>query len=275
MLPGDGARLAGALAGLGSPEGVREVVGQRLARLSTATTALLELAAVAGPRVRPRGRRARRACRTPSSPRALEQAVAHGMIEEVPARPLAYRFTPRARAPRALRPHGRAAARRAAPARRRGARARHGAGDSRGRLPSSPTTSRRRRPSTARGARGRLLAAGRVGAALRDARLRRGRRALLAPRSSSASTTRAGAARRSSSSARRASRAGRVGRRHGGLPRRRARSPASSATPNMLATAAVGFEEACWRPGHHRRRAPSSCSRRRRARSARRTRSCA
>src|SRR4051794_7396719 len=48
VLPVDAGRLHGALAGLGSPEGVREVVGQRLARLTTATTMLLELAAVAG-----------------------------------------------------------------------------------------------------------------------------------------------------------------------------------------------------------------------------------
>ena len=38
----------GTLADLRSPEGVREVVGQRLARLDTATIDLLELAAVAG-----------------------------------------------------------------------------------------------------------------------------------------------------------------------------------------------------------------------------------
>jgi DNA-binding CsgD family transcriptional regulator/tetratricopeptide (TPR) repeat protein len=87
-----GARLAGALADLGSPEGVREVVGQRLARLSTATTALLELAAVAGAEFDLSVLRA-------SGPAdaelhaALEQAVAHGMIEEVPSRRLAYRFT--------------------------------------------------------------------------------------------------------------------------------------------------------------------------------------
>src|SRR5271167_1133088 len=85
-------RLARALAELGSPEGVREVVGQRLTRLSTPTTALLELAAVAGPvfelsvinqcglaEAELRG--------------ALEEAVAHGMIEEVPSQRLAYRFT--------------------------------------------------------------------------------------------------------------------------------------------------------------------------------------
>src|SRR4051794_38905495 len=44
-----GAPIARALADLGSPEGVREVVSQRLARLDTSTTGLLELAAVAGP----------------------------------------------------------------------------------------------------------------------------------------------------------------------------------------------------------------------------------
>ena len=87
------ARLAGALADLvGSPEGVREVVSQRLARLSTATTGLLELAAVAGPEfdLSVVGRAGLAAAELHA---ALEQAVAHGMIEEVPARRLAYRFT--------------------------------------------------------------------------------------------------------------------------------------------------------------------------------------
>ncbi len=76
---------AGTLADLRSPEGVREVVGQRLARVDTATIDLLELAAVAGQEfdLSIVGR---------AGP-ALERAVAHGMIEEVPARRLAYRFT--------------------------------------------------------------------------------------------------------------------------------------------------------------------------------------
>ena len=92
VLPGEGARLAGALAGLGSPEGVREVVGQRLARLNTATTDLLELAAVAGREfdlglLAPAGRA------DAELQAALAQAVAHGVLEEVPARPLAYRFS--------------------------------------------------------------------------------------------------------------------------------------------------------------------------------------
>jgi DNA-binding CsgD family transcriptional regulator/tetratricopeptide (TPR) repeat protein len=88
----DAARLAAALAGLGSPEGVREVVGQRLDRLTAATTALLELAAVAGPEF-DLTVVARAGVPEAALPAAVEQAVAHGMIEEVPARRLAYRFT--------------------------------------------------------------------------------------------------------------------------------------------------------------------------------------
>jgi DNA-binding CsgD family transcriptional regulator/tetratricopeptide (TPR) repeat protein len=84
--------LAGAVADLGSPEGVREVVSQRLARLTAATTSLLELAAVAGPEfdlsvLAPAG------TPDPGLHAALEEAVAHGIVEEVPARRLEYRFT--------------------------------------------------------------------------------------------------------------------------------------------------------------------------------------
>src|SRR6185437_4049481 len=81
---GGGRWLADILAQLGSPEGVREVVSQRLGRLTGPTTALLELAAVAGPEfdlsaLAPVGLTdAQRAA-------ALEEAVAHGMIEEVPS----------------------------------------------------------------------------------------------------------------------------------------------------------------------------------------------
>jgi DNA-binding CsgD family transcriptional regulator len=85
-------RLARAAAELGSPEGVREVVSQRLARLSTAATTLLELAAVAGPEfdltvISQSG------LLEAELHAALAQAIAHGMIEEVPARGVAYRFT--------------------------------------------------------------------------------------------------------------------------------------------------------------------------------------
>jgi DNA-binding CsgD family transcriptional regulator/tetratricopeptide (TPR) repeat protein len=88
----DGSQLARALAELGSPEGVREVVSQRLARLSTATTTLLELAAVAGPEF---GLEeiAQSGLDDAERAAALEQATAHGIIEEVPSQRLAYRFT--------------------------------------------------------------------------------------------------------------------------------------------------------------------------------------
>ncbi len=87
-----GTRLAHAVADLGSPEGVREVVSQRLARLSTATTRLLELAAVAGhefelPAVAQSG------LEDAELHEAVEQAIAHGMIEELPTQRLAYQFT--------------------------------------------------------------------------------------------------------------------------------------------------------------------------------------
>ncbi len=87
-----GPRLASALAELGSPEGVREVVSQRLARLDAGTTGLLELAAVAGPEFD-------LAAITGSGmddeerAAALEEAIAHGMIEEVPSSQIAFRFT--------------------------------------------------------------------------------------------------------------------------------------------------------------------------------------
>jgi DNA-binding CsgD family transcriptional regulator len=86
------ARLAGALAGLGSPEGVREVVSHRLARLSEDTIGLLEFAAVAGPEfdLSVLGRVEMSAGGLHG---AVEQAVAHGIIEELPAGRLAYRFT--------------------------------------------------------------------------------------------------------------------------------------------------------------------------------------
>jgi DNA-binding CsgD family transcriptional regulator/KaiC/GvpD/RAD55 family RecA-like ATPase len=88
----DAARLAAALVELGSPEGVREVVDQRLDRLAPATTALLDLAAVAGPEF-DLAVVARAGVPDDELPGAVEQAVAHGMIEEVPTRLLAYQFT--------------------------------------------------------------------------------------------------------------------------------------------------------------------------------------
>ncbi|MGZ4201319.1 MAG: helix-turn-helix transcriptional regulator [Thermoleophilaceae bacterium] len=86
-----GARLAGALAALGSPEGVREVVTQRLARLSTATTTLLELAAVAGP-VFDLDAIAHAGLTAADRSMALGEAIAHGMIEERSSPQLAFQF---------------------------------------------------------------------------------------------------------------------------------------------------------------------------------------
>ncbi|MGZ4165488.1 MAG: ATP-binding protein [Solirubrobacteraceae bacterium] len=86
-----GPRLASALAELGSPEGVRELVSQRLARLSTPTTTLLELAAVAGPEF-DLAALAESGLQDAERRAALEEAVAHGMIEEVPSARIAFRF---------------------------------------------------------------------------------------------------------------------------------------------------------------------------------------
>jgi DNA-binding CsgD family transcriptional regulator len=88
----DSARLARAVAELGSPEGVREVVSARLARLDTATTRLLELAAVAGSEF-DLSVIATSGLADADLQAALEQAIAHGMVEEVPSRRLAYRFS--------------------------------------------------------------------------------------------------------------------------------------------------------------------------------------
>jgi DNA-binding CsgD family transcriptional regulator len=91
----DGAaiRITAPLAELASPESVREVVSQRLSRLAPETTELLELAAVAGPEFELAA--IREAARLPEAELlgALEQSVASGMLEERPARGLAFRFT--------------------------------------------------------------------------------------------------------------------------------------------------------------------------------------
>jgi DNA-binding CsgD family transcriptional regulator/tetratricopeptide (TPR) repeat protein len=78
---------------LGTPASVREVVSQRLSRLAPGTTDLLELAATAGGEFELDV--VRHAAGVPDSellPR-LDEAVRSGMIEELPSRTLAYRFT--------------------------------------------------------------------------------------------------------------------------------------------------------------------------------------
>ena len=83
-------RLTRPLEELAAPESVREVVARRVARLRPATADLLELAATVGSEfdldvLRPLAD----AELLPS----LDEAVSSGMIEELPARGLAYRFT--------------------------------------------------------------------------------------------------------------------------------------------------------------------------------------
>ena len=70
---------------LASPESVREVAGQRLARLAPATTELLELAAVAGAGFELDLLRRAAGLGEAELLAALDEAVASGMIEELPA----------------------------------------------------------------------------------------------------------------------------------------------------------------------------------------------
>jgi DNA-binding CsgD family transcriptional regulator len=80
-------------ADLGTPESVGEVVSQRLARLGPRTTDLLELAAVAGPDFELEPIRRAAGLAEADFLLALEEAVASGMIEELSTRRLACRFT--------------------------------------------------------------------------------------------------------------------------------------------------------------------------------------
>ena len=81
------------LAELGTPESVREVVSQRLSRLAPATTDLLELTATAGSEFGLDIVRQAAGLSEPDLLAALDEAVRSGMIEELPSRRLAYRFT--------------------------------------------------------------------------------------------------------------------------------------------------------------------------------------
>ena len=78
---------------LGTPESVREVVSQRLSRLAPATSDLLELAATAGGEFELTTLRDANPTAAGELPGALEEAVRSGMLEELPGPGLAYRFT--------------------------------------------------------------------------------------------------------------------------------------------------------------------------------------
>jgi DNA-binding CsgD family transcriptional regulator/tetratricopeptide (TPR) repeat protein len=86
-------RLARPPAQIGSPKSVREVVSQRLARLAPVTMDLLELAAAAGPEFELDVVRDAAGLGEPELLAALDEAVRSGMLEELPSPRLAYRFT--------------------------------------------------------------------------------------------------------------------------------------------------------------------------------------
>ncbi len=86
-------RLTRPLERLASPEGVREVTGQRLSRLAPETIALLELAAAAGTEFELDVVRRAAGLTEPVLLAALEEAVASGMVEELPSPRLSCRFT--------------------------------------------------------------------------------------------------------------------------------------------------------------------------------------
>jgi DNA-binding CsgD family transcriptional regulator/tetratricopeptide (TPR) repeat protein len=78
---------------LASPESVREVVSQRLSRLTQPTRDVLEVAAVAGPEFTLEVIRRAAGLDERNLLEALDEGVRSGMIEEIPATGLAYRFT--------------------------------------------------------------------------------------------------------------------------------------------------------------------------------------
>jgi DNA-binding CsgD family transcriptional regulator/tetratricopeptide (TPR) repeat protein len=90
----DGAiRLTRPLTELGTPESVREVVTQRLSRLAPGTTDVLELTAAAGPEFGFDIVGQAAGLGEAELLAALEEAARSGMIEELPSRRLSYRFT--------------------------------------------------------------------------------------------------------------------------------------------------------------------------------------
>jgi predicted ATPase len=78
---------------LESPASVRDVVSQRLSRLASPTTEVLEVAGVAGPEFTLDVVRRAAGLDERDLLEALDEGVRSGMIEQVPATALAYRFT--------------------------------------------------------------------------------------------------------------------------------------------------------------------------------------
>lgn len=92
-IAGERLALARPLHELATPSGVREVVSQRLARLDPRTTGVLELAATIGPDFELETIRRAAGLAERELLAALEEAVASGIVEELPSARLACRFT--------------------------------------------------------------------------------------------------------------------------------------------------------------------------------------
>ena len=164
-------RLTRPPAEIGSPESVREVVSQRLSRLTPVTTDLLELAATAGSEFELDIVRGAAGLGEPELLAALDEAVRSGMLEELPSPGLAYRFTHEL-VRRALYDRLSGHATGGAPsARRRCARRPGRALGPRARRPRAPL---RRRRALRRGRARRRVQRPRSASRLRGARLRRG-----------------------------------------------------------------------------------------------------
>ena len=91
-MAGEAMRLTRPLAGLAAPESIREVVSARLARLAPTTTELLELAAISGAQFDLDLLRNAFGTSEKEVVRALEQAIRSGIVEELPGRRLTFRF---------------------------------------------------------------------------------------------------------------------------------------------------------------------------------------
>ena len=130
------------------------------------------------------------------------------------------------------------------------------------RSPTSPITSPPRRRSAASSGRSTTTSLA-ARAATDVARVRRGGRDARSPRSSWGSTMRRAAGRGAARAGHGQAQGGQGARGARRARRPRRRSPASSTTTELLARAAIGYEEASWRPGD-RSRGRWSCSRRRR-----------
>lgn len=89
----DGVRMTRPLAEIGTPESVREVVGQRVARLAPATVGVLQTAAVIGPEFSYDVLRRSGAGVDAVLTESLHEAARSGMIEELAGRSLSFRFS--------------------------------------------------------------------------------------------------------------------------------------------------------------------------------------